>query len=210
MYQVLTPEEASRAAAYDYWHAAPMPMITFLKTLDVSRLYRISRRKGIGFNKLMCYCIGQAAMSVPEMLLLLMDDKFYRYDQLSVNVIVRTQQGGLAYCDVPYSPDFNQFSADYDRFTTQVRLSGETHDLMDSRMSIGTTALVHHDIDAIVNGRSGHWNTPFVAWSRYRHSLWHTTLPLTFQFHHAQMDGEPAATFLDRLQQAANTFITTT
>lgn len=183
-----------------------MPMITFLKTLNVSRLYRISRRKGIGFNKLMCYCIGQAAMSVPEMLLVLIDDKFYQYDQLSVNVIVRTQQNGLAFCDVPYSPDFAQFSADYDECTERVRLSGETYDLMDTRMSIGTTALIRHDIDAIVNGRSGHWNTPFIAWSRYRHGLIRTTLPLTFQFHHAQMDGTPAATFLDRLQEAASTF----
>lgn len=206
MYQVLMPEETLRAEAYEYWHDAPMPMITFLKTLDVSRLYRISRRKDIGFNKLMCYCIGRAAQEVPEMLLLLKDDKFYQYDQLSVNVIVRTQQGGLAFCDVPFSMDFAQFSADYDRCTELVWRTGEMYDLMDSRMSIGTSALVHHDIDAIVNGRSGHWNTTFIAWSRYRHHLWRTLLPLTFQFHHAQMDGEPAATFLDRLQEAASTF----
>ncbi|MBR1793595.1 MAG: chloramphenicol acetyltransferase [Bacteroidales bacterium] len=206
MYQLLTPAETPRATAYKYWHDAPMPMITFIKTLDVSRLYRISRRRGIGFNKLMCYCIGRAAQSMPEMLLLLWDDSFRRYDSLSVNVIVRTQQGGIAFCDVPYTSDFAQFSADYDRFTRQVSITGEMYDLTDSRMSIGTSALVHHNIDAIVNGRSGHWNTPFIAWSRYRRGFFHVTLPLTFQFHHAQMDGEPAATFLDRLQEAVSSF----
>ena len=47
-----------------------MPMVTFFKTIDVSRLTRISRRTGLKFNMLMCYCIGMAASGVKEFYML--------------------------------------------------------------------------------------------------------------------------------------------
>lgn len=56
------PQQTTRAYAYDMWMKAPMPMVTFFKTLDVSRLVRISRRRGLKFNMLMCWCIGKAVM----------------------------------------------------------------------------------------------------------------------------------------------------
>ena len=39
-----------------------------------------------------------------------------------------------------------------------------------------------------------------VMWGKYRKGLFKTTLPVSFQFHHVQMDGGHAARFLDILQ----------
>ena len=61
MKQEINPRETSRAYAFEMWMKAPMPMVTFFKTLDVTRLVKVSRRKGLKFNMLMCYCIGKAA-----------------------------------------------------------------------------------------------------------------------------------------------------
>ncbi|WP_290431599.1 CatA-like O-acetyltransferase, partial [uncultured Muribaculum sp.] len=74
------------------------------------------------------------------------------------------------------------------------------HDLTDS-MVIGTSALVQYDIDGAVGMHSGIFNNPFIIWGKYRRSLFKTTLTLSFQFHHTQMDGAHAARFLDLLQQ---------
>ena len=52
-----------------------------------------------------------------------------------------------------------------------------------------------------VGMNSGIFDNPFLIWGRYRKGLFRTTLPLSFQFHHTQMDGIPAAEFLERLQQ---------
>ena len=60
------------------------------------------------------------------------------------------------------------------------------------------------EIDCLINQYSGIFNNPFLAWARYRKGLFRTTLPVSFQFHHVQMDGGQAALFLDRLQQAIN------
>ena len=84
----INPKETTRAYAFEMWMQAPMPMVTFFKTLDVSRLVRISRRKRMKFNMLMCYCIGRAAVQVEEFYTLPIGGKLFRFDLLAVNVIV--------------------------------------------------------------------------------------------------------------------------
>ncbi len=49
----VNPKETTRAYAFEMWMQAPMPMVTFFRTLDVSRLVRLSRRRGLKFNMLM-------------------------------------------------------------------------------------------------------------------------------------------------------------
>ena len=63
-------KETSRAYAFEMWMNAPIPMVTFFKTLDVSNLVKISRKKRLKFNMLMCYCIGRAASKIKEFYLL--------------------------------------------------------------------------------------------------------------------------------------------
>lgn len=60
------PKATTRAAAFELWMNAPNPTVTFFKTLDVTPLVRLSRRRGLKFNMLMCYCIGRAASGIKE------------------------------------------------------------------------------------------------------------------------------------------------
>lgn len=56
---IVDPGATARAQAYALWMDAPNPMVTFFKTLDVTPLMRLSRRKGLKFNMLLCWCIGR-------------------------------------------------------------------------------------------------------------------------------------------------------
>ena len=56
----VNPKETTRAYAFEMWMNAPMPMLTFFKAIDVTRLVRVSKRTGLKFNMLMCWCIGKA------------------------------------------------------------------------------------------------------------------------------------------------------
>ena len=76
----------------------------------------------------------------------------------------------------------------------------ENHDLTD-RMVIGTSAIVDTELDGAVGMNSGIFNNPFLIWGKYRKTLFKTTLKLSFQFHHTQMDGAHAGRFLQRLQE---------
>lgn len=77
--------------------------------------------------------------------------------------------------------------------------SCKNHDITD-RMVIGTSALTQYEIDGAVGMYSGVFNNPFLIWGKYKRCFLKTTLKISFQFHHTQMDGAHAARFLDELQ----------
>ena len=217
----VNPKETTRAYAFEMWMNAPMPMLTFFKTVDVTRLVRISKRTGLKFNMLMCWCVGKAASSIKEFYMLPVGKKLMLYDNLAVCTIVANREGEVSSCDVPFSDNLQQFNADYLRLTKQVAESCQNHDLTNS-MVIGTSALAQYEIDGAVGMYSGvfnnpfliwgkykrHWwkrsgvfNNPFLIWGKYKRHWWKRTLTVSFQFHHTQMDGAHAACFLENLQK---------
>ena len=200
----VNPGETERAYAFEMWMRAPMPMVTFFKTLKVSNLVRKSRRTGLKFNMLMCYCIGKAASGVKEFYMLPVGDKLMQYDSLAVNTIVKNRENEVSSCDVPFAEDLEIFNRDYLRLTRQVAETCVNHDMTDS-MVIGSSALAQYEIDGAVGLYSGVFNNPFLIWGKYRRRLCKTTLVVSFQFHHTQMDGAHAARFLNRLQEAIST-----
>lgn len=203
MMKEVDPRETTRAYAFEMWMDAPMPMLTFFKTLDVTRLVRISKRSGLKFNMLMCWSIGRAASRIKEFYMLPVGRKLVQYDRLAVCAIVANREGEVSSCDIPFSDDLQQFSAEYLRLTRQVAESCMNHDLPES-MVIGTSALASYEIDGAVGMYSGVFNNPFLIWGKYRRRFFRTTLTVSFQFHHTQMDGAHAARFLEKLQKAIN------
>ena len=196
----IRPEESTRAEAYALWMSSPMPMVTLVKTLDVSRLVKASRKSGVKFTTLMCWCIGKAASKIYEFFILPEGGKLFRYDKLAINVIVANNKGGINSCDIPFCDDLQQFNCDYSALTAQAATECRSTFLEDC-MIIGTSAVVQTEIDCIVNQYTDKFSNPMVMWAKYRKSLFKTTLPISFQFHHVQMDGSQAASFLEKLQQ---------
>ncbi len=197
----INPEETTRAEAFRLWMDAPMPMVTLIKTVDVTRLVRFSRRKGLKLNMLMCWCVGRAASGIKEFYMLPVGRKMMQYDSIAVNTIVADSRGEVSSCDIPWSEDLAAFNRDYMRLTAEVAEKCMNHDITDS-MVIGTSALARYDIDGAVGMYSGIFNNPFLIWGRYRRHFFRKTLTVSFQFHHTQMDGAHAAMFLDHLQKA--------
>ena len=196
----INPQESNRAEAFGMWISSPMPMVTLVKTLDVSRLVKVSKRSGVKFNALMCWCIGKTACQVDEFYTLPEKGSLYRFDKLAINVIVENAKGGISSCDIPYTDDLQQFNRDYLMLTVQAANQCKSIFLED-HMVIGTSAMIQTELDSIVNQYTDQFSNPMVMWGKYRKGLFKTTLPVSFQFHHVQMDGGHAARFLDILQK---------
>lgn len=195
----IDPAQTTRAYAYEMWMKAPMPMVTLIKSLDVTKLKHISRKSGLKFNMLMCWCIGKAASQVKEFYVLPVGNKLVRYDDIAVNAIVANSRGEVSSCDIPFTDELSRFNEDYLRLTRAVAETCVNHDIAD-RMVIGTSALTRCDLDGAIGMYSGIFNNPFMIWGRYRHRWFKTYLTVSFQFHHTQMDGAHAAKFLEILQ----------
>ena len=200
MKQETNPEETPRAFAFKMWMTAPMPMVTLVKTMNVSKLVKLSKKSGIKFNTLMCWCIGKTASKTEELHLLPENGKLYQYDQIAVNVVVRNRKGGINSCDIPYTEDLQQFNRDYMELTTKVAEECQSS-FLDGYMIVGTSAMIQTELDCVVNQYTDKFLNPMVMWGKYRKSWFKTLLPVSFQFHHVQMDGGNAARFLEKLQQ---------
>ena len=164
MAKEIDPKSTTRAKAFEFWMQAPNPMVTFFKSLNVTRLVKVSKKRGLKFNMLMDYCIGKAAASVKEFYMLPVNGKLMQYDSIAVNTIVKNDEGEVSSCDIPYSEDLATFNRDYLKYTKI--------------------------------------NNPFMIWGRFRRKFFRYELPVSFQFHHTQMDGAHAGKFLANLQQA--------
>jgi len=138
MSKEIEPKMTTRASAYELWMNAPNPMVTFFKTLDVTNLIRVSRKRGYKFNMLMDYCIGKAAVPIKEFYILPVEDRLIKYETIAVNTIVKNREGEVSSCDILFTDDLTVFNREY--------------------------------------------------------------LPVSFQFHHTQMDGAHAGRFLENLQ----------
>lgn len=204
MARAIDPKETTRASAYEFWMKAPNPMVTFFKTLDVTNLIRFSRRKKLKFNMLLDYCIGKASTEIKEFYLLPVGEALVQYDSIAVNTIVKNKNGEVSSCDILYTEDLDQFNREYLTWTKQVSATCQDCDLSENCMVIGTSAIIDTEIDGAVGMNSGIFNNPFMIWGRYRRRWLRYELPVSFQFHHTQMDGAHAGRFLENLQQEIN------
>ena len=200
----IDPEVTTRASAYALWMKAPNPMVTFFKTVDVTNLVRVSCKKHLKFNMLLDYCIGKAVVSVKEFYTLPVGDKLIQYDTIAVNTIVKNKDGEVSSCDILFADDLDTFNRDYLKYTLQTAKTCQDRDLSAGSMVIGTSAIVDTEIDGAVGMNSGIFNNPFLIWGRYRKKLFRYELPISFQFHHTQMDGAHAGRFLGNLQREIN------
>ena len=203
MKQEIAPQETSRANAFSLWMTSPMPMVTLTRTFNVGGLLKASKKRGIKFNALLCWCIGKAASGIQEFYTLPEQGKLYKYDRIAINVIVNNCEGGINSCDIAFNEDITQFAADYNRLTAQTASKCQSI-FLDDYMIVGTSAMIETELDCIVNQYTDKFCNPMVMWGKYRKKLFGTTLPISFQFHHVQMDGGHGATFLEHLQKEIN------
>ena len=203
MKREINPQETSRADAFSLWMSSPMPMVTLVKTFNVSKIVKYSKRHDMSFNMLLCWCIGKAASKMEEFYLLPENGKLYHYDKLAVNVIVNNKKGGINSCDIPFCEDIKEFQDKYSVLTQSASDSCESR-FVDDAMVIGTSAMIATELDCIVNQYTDKFCNPMVMWGKYRKGWFKTSLPISFQFHHVQMDGGHGAKFLEILQHTIN------
>ncbi len=206
----INPKETTRASAFELWMNAPNPMVTFFKTFDVMPLINKSKTSKMKFNMLLDYCIGKAASTIKEFYTLPVGGKLIQYERIAVNTIVKNKNGEVSSCDIAHTDDLDRFYADYLQYTNQVHDTCTDYDLSEEYMVIGTSAIVDTEIDGAVGMNSGIFNNPFMIWGKYRIDGDKAFLPVSFQFHHTQMDGAHAGMFLKNLAEEIAKFEFTT
>ena len=123
MARVIEPKDTTREQAYNLWMKAPNPMVTFFKTLDVTNLVKVSKKKNLKFNMLLNYCIGKAAVNIKEFYILPVGEKLIQYDIIAVNTIVKNKCGEVNSCDILYNPNLDEFNIVLESFSDLIYAS---------------------------------------------------------------------------------------
>ena len=199
----INPQDTTRADAFSLWMSSPMPMVTLVKTFDISKAVKYCKKHNMSFNMLLCWCIGKAASQVKEFYTLPENGKLFYYDKLAINVIVNNKQGGTNSCDISFCEDQKAFQKEYSVLTKSASDNSKSC-FVDDAMVVGTSAMIVTELDCIVNQYTDKFCNPMVMWGKYRKGWFKTTLPISFQFHHVQMDGGHGARFLQHLQDEIN------
>ena len=197
------PSKTSRAQCFSLFANAPMPMLTVFKTLDVTKAVKTAKKRGVKLNALLCHAVYLAAKDIKEMHYLVKDEKLFFSEEMSVGLVVKGKDGKLLNCDVPASDDFSAFYVDYNCVVEKALKENESQEDTE-RVSIGTSAILTGSIDGLVNLYSPAFTNPFLVWSRYESKFFKKILKVSFQFHHAQIDGGEAVLFLENLQKVLN------
>ena len=198
------PKDTTRDKAYKLWMNASDPMVTFFKTLDVTHILKISRKNNMKFNMLLCYCILKSACGIKEFYTLPVGEKLIQYESIAISIVVNNRIGDINYCDIPYFQELEEFNREYLKQTSFAAENCKDRDLSQDSMVIGTSAIVETELDGAVGMNTGFFNNPFLIWGRYRRKFLRYYLPVSFQFHHTQMDGSHAGRFLENLQNEIN------
>ncbi len=178
---------------------------TLTKTFNVGNLVKASRKLGVKFNSILCWCIGKAATQIGEFYLLPDKGKLYKFDRIAINVIVNNNRGGINSCDIPFANNLKEFVQAYQDLTAQA-LAECKSSFLEDYIIVGTSAMIQTELDCIVNQYTDKFNNPMVMWGKYRKNWFRTILPISFQFHHSQMDGGHGAMFLELLQKEIRDF----
>ena len=126
MAREINPKDTTRAMAFDLWMKAPNPMVTFFKTVDVTKLVKASKRRNLKFNMLLTYCIGKAAVGIKEFYLLPVGDQLMAYDSIAVNTIVKNKDGEVSSCDILFSGDLEQYNQEYLKYSYKASAYSES------------------------------------------------------------------------------------
>ena len=88
----------------------------------------------------------------------------------------------------------------YEKFIEKIASFG----VKTAKGNFGNHMHIDTELDGAVGMNSGIFNNPFIIWGKYRKKLFKYYLPISFQFHHTQMDGAHAGRFLSNLQKEIN------
>lgn len=201
MIKEIDPKDTSREKAFEFWRHSPTPMVTVTRTLDVSHLTSISKKHKYRFNMLMCWCICRAASMLEQFYIFPARESLIFSDSLAVSTVIQTLDGSLCRCDIPLCYSIDLFNREYMMLTRHVQNTCKPYDISDSYAVINTTAFPAHELDGFEGAYSSVDSRPSLTWGKYRKRFFKTTLPVSFCFHHGQMDELHAMTFLDLLQK---------
>ena len=203
-YEVVDIEKSSRKNAYKKFIDATNPMMTMTGKVDITRLYKLSK-KGHKLNSLLLYCLLKAAEKNENFYYELKGKELLKFDKLSTNLVIYGNDDNLYYISIPNTASYNEFEKLYDELVEKHQESC-THYVIEDSALLSTSAVVGYPFESIVCGHTEDFLSNFLAWGKYEKRWGKVNLNISLRFHHVLMDGREVAIFFSDLKQIIDNF----
>ena len=190
------------APMYERFMAEQDPTVCCTGTFNVTNLYK-QKKKGYGFNALLCYCVLQAAQQIKEFHYSIKEDGLYYYKNVKTNAVINGKDGQLYNASYNYFDNFGDFYKEYQR-VNEYCTNNCTHHDEDTGALISTSAVIAYPFTSFNIGVSKIFWDNFMMWGKYVKKFNRVELNITLRFHHATVDGQAAAKFFNELQRQIN------
>lgn len=173
--------------------------------MDFTHVYNAAKRNGASFYLYYLHVIMQAVNNYGPIRLRIINGKVYLYDRIGVSPTVGREDGTFCFCYYPYYEDREQFVAECQRITQEVKSQPITHEELteEVRSSIFFSAIPWIQYTSVKNPLNLDPNdsNPRISTGRLFDQDGRKIMPFSVLVHHSLMDGFHIAQFLQKIEE---------
>ncbi|SDG78022.1 CatA-like O-acetyltransferase [Marvinbryantia formatexigens] len=201
-YRYLDMDTYKRKSHFTYFRSLAYPYVGVTVNVDITDALVRMKRERLPFFLTVCYCVAQAANSIPEFRQRIKEEGIVEFDWCKTSHTVALEDGTYCYCALDGNMPLKEFLpyAEREQEAARQRHSIEEEEDVLGEFFISTlpwlsyTSLIQPvPVPADSN--------PRITWGKYFSSEGRTLLPVTVLCHHALVDGIHLAAFYEKLQE---------
>lgn len=199
-YKELDMGSYTRRAHFDYFRSLAYPYVGVTVNVDITDLVRRVREEELPFFLSLCYCVAQAANTVPEFRQRLHGDHVIQYDWCQTSHTEALDDGTYCYCTLESNMSFREYLPCAQAAQEQARKQRSLTDGVDADSLLFISSVPRISYTSLVQPvPSPADSNPRITWGKYFAQGDRYLLPLSVLCHHALVDGLHLSRFYEAL-----------
>ena len=199
-YKKIDMEKYPRRAHFDYFSSLAYPYVGVTANVDITDFMRRRKAQELPFFLSFCYCVAQAANSVPELRQRIKDGGIIQYDWCQTSHTVALDDGTFCYCTLESDMSFKDYLPKAVEAQEQAKLKRELSDGENGDSLLFVSSVPWLSYTSIVQpAPSPADSNPRIGWGKYFSQDQRVLLPVSLLCHHALVDGLHLSRFYDAL-----------
>lgn len=201
-YRYLDMKTYKRSSHFAYFRSLAYPYVGVTANVDITEFLAATKRKKLPFFLTVCYCVAQAANSIPEFRQRISGDGIVEFDWCRTSHTVALEDGTYCYCALDSNMPLADFLPYAQRGQEAARQRHSIEEAEDVLGEIFISTLPWLSYTSLVQPVPMPADSnPRITWGKYFIQEGRTLLPVTVLCHHALVDGIHLAAFYQKLQE---------
>jgi chloramphenicol O-acetyltransferase type A len=194
-----------RADQFRFFRTYGKPHYAVTSRIDVTRLLRELKPKGVSTYRACIYAIGAGIHTVPELCMRFRGDVVTRHDCVDLSMTVPTPEGSFNYAYVPFQPKFATFDAHCAALIAEASAKKQLDANSGARDDVAyLSCMPWLDYTSLNNALPGPDDCiPRVSWGKFVNDAATGTasMAMTLEVHHALVDGQQVGDYFATVQR---------